>query len=198
MNTDTLLEAVQIPFRDTLTFDLLMALGIGVISGVIAALIFFLIMRVLKPRIIISNKIVKECVKKDDGTEEFVYRFKFINKTRSNIENVSIDLFLMEEYFNGTGKNYSSKGLTLAKPEFKFLAGTNEKNGENHNNCVQMRITEDLEKVWNGEKEWLHVQIDSTHAKSGRRKVYVKRYTDSKNTICEGKFDSGENFDIIK
>jgi len=189
-------EPKIILFRETMAYDLILAIGTGVVSGIIAALIFFLILRIFKPIILISDKIVKQMVIKE-GKEVFYYVFKFINMTKSDIENVSIDLFLMEDYFNGNAKNYKTKRLEVAVPEFKFLTGTKYKNKDIHNNCVQMVIKEPLEEKWNGEKEWLHVQIDSTHSKSGRRKVYVKTFKDPNNSIVTGKFDSGENFKII-
>ena len=103
----------------------------------------------------------------------------------------------MEDYFNGSAKNYKTKKLKIAQPNFNFLTGTRNKNKEIHNNCVQMSIKEPLEDLWNGEREWLHLQIDSTHSKSGRRAVNVKTYKDPLNTIVLGKFDSGDNFNII-
>ena len=71
------------------------------------------------------------------------------------------------------------------------------RNKETYDNCIQMVIREDLELIWNGSKEWLHLQIDSTHSKSGRRKVQVQLYKDPSNTIKKGRFDSGENFKIL-
>lgn len=176
---------------------MLIALGTGIISGVIAASIFFIALRIFKPRIVISDKIVKKLRTNEDGSKEWFYVFKFINKTKSDIENVSIDLFLMEDYFSGSAKNYKFKKLEIAQSEFNFLIGRKNKDKEIHNNCVQMRIKEPLEEIWNGKREWLHVQIDSTHSKSGRRKVQVKTYKDPSNSIVDGRFDSGENFDIL-
>nr|WP_042294922.1 hypothetical protein [Nonlabens ulvanivorans] len=184
-------------FKDTVLYDLLIALLIGVISGVIASLVFFLILRIFKPKISISPQITRAIRKNDEGEDEYVYKFKFINNTRSDIENVSIDLFLMEDYFNGSAKNYKSKNLEVAQPEFKFLTGKGSKNDEIHNNCVQMTIKEPLEELWNGHREWLHLQIDSKHSKSGRRKVEVKTYKDPTTTIVDGRFDSGDNFNIL-
>lgn len=185
-------------FKNTVAYDLLMVTGTGVLSGIIAAAIFFLILRIFKPKIVISDKIVKQLrTNRKDGETEYVYKFKFINMSKSDIENVSIDFFLMEDFFNGSAKNFKTKSLQLAQPEFKFLVGLNNKNHDIHNNCVQMSIREPLEELWDGQKEWLQVQIDSTHSKSGRRRVHIKNYKDPKNTISIGKFDSGDNFTII-
>jgi len=190
--TDTALQ-IESSFRDTLAYDLIIAL----ITGLLAAALFFLALRIWKPRIKIGSKIVKTEKTDEKGNKTYIYTFKFINKTISNIENVSIDLFLMEDYFNGSAKNYKTKKLKIAQPNFNFLTGTRNKNKEIHNNCVQMSIREPLEDLWNGEREWLHLQIDSTHSKSGRRAVNVKTYKDPLNTIVLGKFDSGDNFNII-
>jgi hypothetical protein len=181
------------PYSDII-YDLILA----ILTGTIATLIFFFTLRIFKPNIIISNKIIKVSQIDSQGKTIISYAFKFINKTRSDIENVAIDLFLMEDYFHGTAKNYKSKRLRVAQPEFKFLTGKKNKDKHIHNNCVQMVIKEPLEDMWNGEKEWLQVQIDSKHSKSGRRTIIVKTFKDPANTIVYGKFDSGENFNLIK
>ncbi len=184
----------SIPFKETVTYDLLLAL----ITGTISSVIFFSILRIFRPRIKTCNVISKMPYTDTDGSIKYSYHFKFINKTYADIENVSLELMLMEDYFNGEGKNFKSKNLTLARPEFKFLKGKSNKDKVIHNNCVQMRVMEDLEAIWDGDREWLQLQIDSTHSKSGRRKVHVQIFKDPKNTIKLGKFNSGENFDLIK
>jgi hypothetical protein len=103
----------------------------------------------------------------------------------------------MEDYFHGSHKNYHSKELKIGRPEFKYMKGRYNKDKVIFDNCVQMRINEDLESIWNGGKEWLQLQIDSTHSKSGRRRVHVQVFKDPANTIKLGKFDSGESFKII-
>ncbi|MEP5829723.1 MAG: hypothetical protein ABJ300_05610, partial [Maribacter dokdonensis] len=177
-------------FRDTLGYDLMIATITGILSGIIASSLFFLALRVFKPKIIISDKIVRQQTTNEEGDQIIVYWFKFINMTKADIENVSIDLFIMEDYFNGSAKNYNTKRLNIAQPEFKFLTGKKSRSKETYNNCVQMMIKEPLEEKWNGKKEWLHVQIDSKHSQSGRRKVHVKKYQDPTSSIVSGKFDS--------
>ena len=108
--TDTALQ-IESSFRDTLAYDLIIAL----ITGLLAAALFFLALRIWKPRIKIGSKIVKTEKTDEKGNKTYIYTFKFINKTISNIENVSIDLFLMEDYFNGSAKNYKTKKLKIAQ-----------------------------------------------------------------------------------
>jgi hypothetical protein len=186
-------KVVEIPFRETLSYDLLLA----VITGIISSIIFFAILRIFRPRIKTCNIIAKKAITKENGETRYEYYFKFINNTYSDIENVSIELLLMEDYFHGSNKNFTSKSLKVARPEFKFLKGRASRDKTIFNNCIQMNIDEDLETIWNGDREWLQLQIDSTHSKSGRRKVHVQVFKDPSNTIKLGKFDSGENFSIM-
>ncbi|OXB04954.1 hypothetical protein [Flavobacterium pectinovorum] len=179
-------------FGDTFWYDLLIAL----FTGVLSCLIFYLALRIFKPNIKTCSILCKEIETFDDKTKTRYY-FKFINKTYSDIENVSINLLLIEDYIHGSGKNFIGKELKLKRYDFKNIPGKRRKNKEIHNNCVQMLIDEDLEKLWDGRKEYLELQIDCTHSKSGRRLVHVQKYTDVKNTIKNGRFDSGENFNII-
>ncbi len=58
---------------------------IGVISSIIASIVFYLLMILIKPRFAISEKI--SCVKVDDEYTD--YMIKIVNKTRSVITNVN-------------------------------------------------------------------------------------------------------------
>lgn len=193
MNSFLLIAEAVAPkeFGDTVWYDLLIALFTGFLSCVI----FFLVLRVFKPRIKTCSIICKEV--DDAGVEKPEYYLKFINKTYSDIENVSISLLLIEDFLHGTGKNFTGKELKLKKYQIKNIPGKWRKSKDIHNNCVQMRIDEDLEKLWDGKREYMELHIDCTHSKSGRRLVHVQKYTDVKNTIKVGRFDSGENFNII-
>ncbi len=179
-------------FGDTVWYDLLMALFTGVLSCVI----FYLTLRVFKPRIKTCSVICKE-IEISGGKQKVEYYLKFINTTFSDIENVSINLLLIEDYIHGSGKNFTGKELKLKRYDIKNIPGKWRKNKEIHNNCVQMLIDEDLETLWDGKKEYLELHIDCTHSKSGRRLVHVQKYTDVIKTIKVGRFDSGENFNII-
>ncbi len=178
------------PFLDTILT--------GVIAGVIAAFVFFLIMQSVKPRIKISDKICRTMVPSSENGITKKFMMKFYNLTWSNIEDVSIDLFLMEDYFNGSAKDFKAKRLNLRVTNFKFISGTKSKHFSKDiwNNCVKFTILDDLDKMW-GKKDWLHLQITSYHATSGKRKVFIQKFT-STSCIEDGIFDSGQTFKIIQ
>jgi len=189
-----ILETTNVAFKDTIIYDLLIAL----ITGVLSCVLFFLALRVFKPCIKTCNIICKEVDHDENGTEIVKYYFKFINMTWADIENVSINLLLLEDYINGSGKNFRGKELKLKRSEFKNIPGRGRRNKDIHNNCLQIRIEEDLETIWDGKKEWMELQIDCTHSKSGRRLVHIQKYTHPRKTIKNGSFDSGENFNVIE
>jgi hypothetical protein len=103
----------------------------------------------------------------------------------------------MRDYYHGKGKNYTVQDLEIAKNNMIFLSGRAGKNEDHQNNCVNMRIREDLEAIWCEDNAWLQLQIDCTHAVSGRRYVYTKKFTDPKTCIVDGKYDTGEDFEIL-
>lgn len=185
---------------------ILSSLFIGVVSGIISAVIFYYIMMSVKPDIKISSQIAKE--RKVDNNENpildangnYIYEYviKIINYTKSDVEDVSYQLFIMEDWFRGNGKIYTARELKFEKSNsMKLLVGTDTKDNTIDNNCRQIVIKGDLEKDWDKNKEWLEFQIVSYHSKSGSRKVNKIKYTDRTRHIVEGYFDTGHNFDII-
>jgi len=176
---------------------ILITLIFGVIAGVISAITFYYLMKMIKPNIEISEHIARRQVD-NNGKMEYEYVIKIINRTKSNVEDVSYQLFIMEDYFHGTGKNYSARELNfMGANSMKFLTGKDEKNESYHDNCRQIRIKGDLEGEWDEKKEWLQFQIVSYHSKSGSRKVHKRKYTNPSVTIKDGLFDSGETFEIL-
>ncbi len=177
--------------------DVVYGIIISLVSGVVSAFIFFMMLRLFRPNIEISNEIVRFT---EDGKEK--HKFKFINKTRSSVVNVSIRMFLIEEYKHGTGKNFTQRKVLVNTEKIDYLVGTSEKDPEKHDNCIQMTILNvkdggPLKDEWN-KREWLYLYIDCEHSQSGRRKVFLKKYPEPNLSIVNGYFDSGENFNIIK
>jgi hypothetical protein len=190
--------------RSSIWVDIFLAVGTGIVSGIIAAYLYLKLMQLYKPKVEVSKCICKS-ERPKNGTEmnsgtdtETVYHIKFINYTKYSIENISLDLFLMKDYFYGNGKNYKATRLNLKVDSFKFLAGTKGKDEQIHNNCVQLTIDEDLEKIWKGDHDWLQLQITAYHSKSGFRKVFVQKFISPDVVIQDGKFDVGHTFNIIE
>lgn len=186
--------------------SILISLIIGIVAGIISAIVFYWLMRRIKPKISIGPQIAKEralCekgkpIKDDEGNYIYEYVIKIINYTKANIEDVSYQLFIMEDYFRGNGKMYETRKLEFKKSNsMKFLVGTKEKDHTIDNNCRQIVIAGNLEEEWDKNKEWLEFQIVSYHSKSGSRKVHKMKYTDRATQIIEGYFDTGHNFTII-
>ena len=76
---------------------------IGIISSIIASIVFYLLMILIKPRFVISDKI--SCIKVDD--EYMDYMIKIVNKTRSVITNVNYMLTYCVEGEDGIVEIYT-------------------------------------------------------------------------------------------
>ncbi|WP_138432380.1 hypothetical protein [Winogradskyella algicola] len=192
-----------------IALDVCLTLFYGIISGVVAAVVYYYIMKSIKPKIEISDHIAKEKkldengnhIKDEHGNLQYEYVLKIINRTKSNIEDVSYQMFIMEDWFEGPtvgNKNYEARDIAFKKRNsVKFIVGTKEKNTTYFDNCRQIALNGNLEKEWDKNNEWVEFQIVSYHSKSGSRKVHKMKYTDRKSHIVCGKFNSGETMEII-
>lgn len=186
--------------------DVSLTLLYGIVSGVVAAIVFYYIMMSIKPKIEISDKIAKEKILDDKGNHiynengELAYEYviKIINYSKANVEDLSYQLFIMEDWFSGNGKMFEARDLDFKKPNnMKLLVGLNEKDHTSNNNCRQIVIKGNLENDWDKNKEWLEFLVVSYHSKSGSRKVHKAKYTDRRLHIQEGYFETGHSMKII-
>lgn len=169
----------------------------GVISGILVTFIFIAFKYIVKPRVKISDKIVVRNRPNIDGVDELVCQIKLINKTLFSIENVDIKVFLLSDYNAGNGINSLVKNLELRVAHYDYMVGKLGKDKERHDNCYLITFKDDIRKDWNTHQKRIIIQVSSYHSKSGFRKVYTKTYKDFEHCIMNGKFISGETFDII-
>ena len=104
VNNQLVKTVADIPFKETVTYDLLIALFTGVLSCVV----FFSILRIFRPNIKTCGVICKTEVNDELGHKKNLYYLKFYNWSFSDVENVSVDLYLMEDFFHGSAKNYKN------------------------------------------------------------------------------------------
>ena len=72
--------------------DYLLAIIIGILSSLIAALVFLFFLTKIRPNIIISDKIAKSI---DSTTGEVRYKIKILNKTSRSVINLRPQLSLI-------------------------------------------------------------------------------------------------------
>ena len=155
---------------------------------------------ITKHKISVKHKIIDPITEEKTiiDIEEDEYILKIINKTKYDIEDISFELLLMEDYLHGNGKNFTSKSIGFkGTSNLNLMVGRKNKNEIIHDNCRQIRIKGNLEELWDKKTEWLLFQITSYHSRSGSRKTHTHRFNTPSVTIKEGMFDSGETFDLI-
>lgn len=168
----------------------------GVISGIIVTLFFFLLRISVKPRIKVSQFIVRRNRKNlETGEVNEVFQIKFYNASWSSIEDVTIDFYLMNDWYSSDKKSFAAIPIKLNLDSFKFLPGKLKRNKELNDNCVVVTLHGNLDEIWKDKHDWLELHITAYHSLSGFRKVKKRTYKGLK-CIEKGKFADGEVFKL--
>ncbi|WP_156786032.1 hypothetical protein [Archaeoglobus veneficus] len=171
---------------------LLLSIIIGVISSVIASLLFLLFLTRVRPEIEISNQIAKG---KSLTTGDTIYRIKVINKTRRPIINIKAQLHLVTPITVPGGILLKSKEIPLRRSEIMYLEKF-DPNDENAEYAFRFVTYENIEEIWKDDKRsFLRFRICATDSISGFTKVFIKEYH-TKSLIREGEFEFGNSMEI--
>ena len=175
------------------------ALLSGVISSALVASLFFLIKYWVKPKIKISNTIIKRRrLKKNNQSEyEEVFQVKIINETKYPIEELRISMYLCKTYYVGQNENVIYDELKLRDKYLDFMYGTRDKDNRLNDHCFLITLDCNIEEIWTDNSSYLEFQISSRHSVSGFKKTYIQRFKDINTCLKEGTFRSGETFEVI-
>ena len=172
--------------------DYIVAIIIGVLSSIVASLMFLLfISRRLRPKIVISTQIAKGKGLKG----EMVYRVKVINKTGRSIMNIKAQLFLVKPSVRPGGITPTAKEIPIAKGEIMELLKFDLKDKDN-NHAFRFRTYEDIEELWDNRQSILRFKIYGIDSLSGFGKVFTQDYHTKRNSIKEGDFETGNSLKI--
>jgi hypothetical protein len=183
--------------NDTEPGEYLLAIVVGMLSSLIASLIFSYILMRLRPRIAISNHIAKG---KLDVEKEVGYGIKILNKTRSSIVNVEAHLYLIKPTELPDGEKIRFYEEILLKrnriPELSEFGSETKISGIAYTDYDWIFVTyEDLERKLENPNYFLQFSLWATHSISGFSKHLVKTF--SKESIREGEFKKGNSLEII-
>lgn len=163
---------------------------IGVVTGVLASYIFLTCyLKHKRPRIKISEKISRHTIK---GHKNFV--FKFVNMTKDDIFDVSIELVLYKPIGTVNGTNLRGKQISLVDDFTAYLP--KESKGDPHNlHAIRVRTTENLDQEWKDGSSFLQLTVIAKHSLSGLNKVFHQNYM-SRECISDSKFKSGNDLSL--
>ena len=173
-----------------LLYDFILAVISGIISGAIASYVFLnWYLNRKRPRVGISKYISIENI---EGHKNFL--FKFVNLTKTEIFDVSIELSLFKPVGEMNGKNLKSTDVKL-KDNFIAFIPFEKTNDEFNLHAMRLRTEEDLQSLWTDSSSFLRISIVSKHGLSGMSKVIIHDFL-SPECITTKKFISGNSLEV--
>ena len=159
----------------------------GILSSIIASVVYALLSFGIKPRIKISEKI---CITQNkDGT--FTYKVKFVNCSRVPLVNVSYHLD-----YGRYGRDDISY-VTEILPNKPPISTITRKNKKNTDYAIRVTYVVDSNMYPCVENSYFEFKIQATHPFSNSVVYKEKRYTvDNLSENC--KFQTGENMDVLE
>jgi len=159
------------------------------IVGILTSLVFILVvLRILKPRIKISNSI---CHKEDKEGNKF-YFFKIVNKSIYDAYSVEFELHRKTPYIvDKTKVNHNIDKIELSKCSTYSIPRSKKKTGYGEH-AVLIRTYEDLSKDINTENLEYVLFVSSKHGLSNLTSVTTMSFENSE-IFHEGNFKFGTN-----
>ncbi|HLT50926.1 MAG TPA: hypothetical protein VKZ93_03150 [Arenibacter sp.] len=168
----------------------LIALIIGVASGVLASYIF--LTKYLKNKV--PNIKISNFVSLREFQGEWNYFLKFVNHTDCEIFDVRVELTLYKPIGDINGTNLQGKDVVLKDNFFSYLSKS-DLNDERNLHALRVRTTTDILGMWDDQSSFLRLTVIARHSLSGLNKVFVKDYK-SKDLIVKKKFMSGDDLSV--
>ena len=158
---------------------------VGIISSIIASIVFYLWMVLIKPRFIISDKI---CIKKTQDSEAD-YMVKVANTTRSFITNVSYSLLYCVEGEDGL------KDICTIDPYKPPITYMNKYSRSNTDYAVRITYKIDEEKFPLNENSFFMFTFQAYHSFSNAMKIEKRVFR--KSDVQQGIFETGKSTKIL-
>ncbi|MGA2824360.1 MAG: hypothetical protein ABSE72_12640 [Bacteroidales bacterium] len=165
---------------------------IGVLSSLVASLIFLFYLTRVRPKIEISDQVARTI----SASGKTIYRIKVINKSRVPIINIKTQLHVMRPTTVPAGIIYISKDITFQQSEIMELSkfDTQDKTAAY---AYRFRSYDALDDLWSEDSQsYLRFRIRATHSVSGFTRVFRKDYYTRRNSIMYGEFDFGNSMKI--
>lgn len=173
--------------------DIIVSSVTGILSSLVASIVWFYLFTRLKPKVTISSKIAKF----KDVEGKTVYKIKIINRSRRAIVGVKGNLVLVVPVFVKSGTVRTIREIPLKIDEMMSIPGFNVKDSESRY-AFRFLTYEDIEALWdNDQTQYLSFRFYAEDSISGLRTYLEKRYLLKRDTIVDGDFVSGNSFDIV-
>lgn len=163
----------------------------GVIAGVIASAMSFILLRRLQPDLVISPVIAREA--HEDGSA--IYRVKVVNRGRRTVADVKCEMYLLRKRNVQGGQVNSRTRVPLRTSELNQLRGHRRKS-KDFDNVFRFGTDFDLRGKWKV-NDGYHVvfRVFAQDAVSRVGKTFEQAYH-SASDLKDGVFRLGEGFEV--
>ncbi len=164
---------------------MLVAIIVGVLSSLLASLIFLFFLRLMRPKIVISDKIAKT-------GDRFV--IKVVNKSRRDAVDIKVEFLLMTPVSVPNGIILRRRPILL-KRDYLMVLPRYDKRDKDASYAFRFTTQENLLEIWNKEHQYLLFRLMAKDELSGFGKVFNQKFY-TKKDIMEGSFEFGESLEI--
>lgn len=166
--------------------NIMLSLLMGVISGLVSSLFYFLFMRAVKPRIEVAPSIVVEKTEK-----ETIYYIKIVNKTKCDL----IDIYYTFSFYSiSLDGIVDTSYIEATKPILRHI----EKYSKSENDTYAIRLSfSDTNKKTLLDHSYLVFTIYATHAFSGGRIVLQTKYN-NEQLVENGTYETGKSVKVLR
>lgn len=164
------------------------SLIIGIISGVIASIVIYIFVFMIRPNINISDKIAQSS---DNG--ECIYRIKIVNNSLCALFNVDYHLHFCSSKSDGL---VNIEEITPLKSKITYISGfKSKKRDENEKYAVRITFKIDESKYKLDDHSFLMFTLIATHGFTNTSKYIEKTYYI--DDISKGHFETGKSMRIL-
>ncbi len=164
---------------------------VGIVSGVISAILFHCILKRTSPKLKISDKIEKRKI-----NNKILYHIKVVNLRRRFAVNVTPFLELVHSENGPDGPILRYMPIKVYAEDIPYIDPYKRKDKESKY-AVRFEITNDLEQIWADDTmHYLHLRIYCNDAFSGSGKFFDITYH-KRNCIVKGAFKTGKSVEIV-
>lgn len=163
----------------------------GVISGVVASILFYIYMRQLRPDI----KLCKYIAQFQRGDQTY-YAFKLYNNSRwFSVLELRIEVVIRTPFNSDGGKNYRLERIQLKNYKYMILPRY-KKGDESGGYALVVTTKDDIASLWSEENQNIMFRVHGRHSFSGASKSFHKIFWQKGTSIKKGMFTFGKTDDV--
>ncbi len=165
--------------------DFIFSIITGIVSGVIASVVFYFMLKIIKPNVSVSDKICAEL--KDDGS--VVYRVKVVNHSKFTL--TKFNYFLQYKTLKGDKIN-TVVGIEAVKPKIGMIQKFSKKD-VNYDYAVRLTYDIPLDRYQPKKESRLVFTFVAEHPHSNSSSCVTKIY--SMDDVVFGTFEKGKSME---